>query len=164
MCRPARQGRAARRGRGLTVTFQMADAEALPFADASFDVVCPHSASCSPPITTRPPRSSCACAAQVGASAWPTGRRMALSARCSRPWARSAATGRREVACAVGHPRAARRIVRRAGASSIDANRTNSTSATGRPTISSTCSRPITGRSQGFRARSTRAEAEPPAR
>src|SRR6516225_3552038 len=79
------RGRERAAAERLAIEFHQADAEALPFVDASFEWWFPLSASCSRQIRTRPPPSCCACASPAARSAWPIGRRKASLASCSRP-------------------------------------------------------------------------------
>ena len=87
-------GRSARRGRAAcTMRFQEADAEALPFADAAFDVVLSSFGVMFAPDQARSAaRDAARLPPRRAASAWRTGRRRASSASCS---ASSAATCRR---------------------------------------------------------------------
>ena len=97
---------------GLNVTFALADAEALPFADATFDVVLSTFGVMFAPNHELPHRSSPASAAPAAASGSPTGHPRASWGRCS---ASSAGTCRRRPACSlrhVGRRRAPRGAVR----------------------------------------------------
>ena len=78
------KGKLRAKAEGLSVDFEVADAEALPFEDASFDVVLSTSAPCSPRITDARRRRCYACFAMVVASASRTGRLRASSGSCSR--------------------------------------------------------------------------------
>ena len=77
-------GRAAAAERGVEVTWREADAEALPFADAAFDVVMSCVGSCSLPVISRLRTSFCGCAVRAVRSACSTGLPTASSGRCSR--------------------------------------------------------------------------------
>ena len=74
------RGRERAKADRLPVTFQEADAEALPFADQASMSCFPPSASCSRPISSRPQMSSRASAAGAARSASPIGRPRDLSA------------------------------------------------------------------------------------
>ena len=108
------------RAERLDVRFQLADAEALPFDDASFDaVLSTFGVMFAPDHAQAAAETGCACAARAAASAWRTGRPKASSASCSRP---SAAICRRRPACSrrrCGAPRPTSTAVRRRGAASI---------------------------------------------
>jgi 2-polyprenyl-3-methyl-5-hydroxy-6-metoxy-1,4-benzoquinol methylase len=75
------KGRARAQAEALPMQFQLADAEALPFGDASFDVVL---STFGVMFTPDHRRAACVCCAPVDASRWRTGRRRASSAGCSR--------------------------------------------------------------------------------
>ncbi len=89
------RGRLRAEADGLPVAFQEADAEALPFADASFDVVLSSFGVMFTPNQELAAASSSASAVPAARSGWPTGRPKASSAMCSRP---SANTFRRHPA------------------------------------------------------------------
>ena len=90
------RGRARAAAEGLTVEFQEADAEALPFADGSFDVVVStFGVMFTPDQDQRRGRAAARVQAAAARSASPTGRPRASSASCSR---RSANTCRRRPA------------------------------------------------------------------
>src|SRR5919202_6385375 len=72
---------------GLEITFNVGDAEDLPYPDASFDVVLSTLGVMLPRIRRRPPKNCCGSAGPEGRSGWPTGLRTASSAICSAPWA-----------------------------------------------------------------------------
>src|SRR5882724_10251226 len=78
------RGRERAKAERLPVTFQEADAEALPFADGRFDVVLSAFGVMFTPDSSRPRTSSSASAVRVARSDWPTGHRRASSASCSR--------------------------------------------------------------------------------
>ena len=80
---------------GLKVAFQEADAEALPFADASFDVVLSTFGVMFTPNQQQAASEMMRVCRRAGRSAWPTGRPTASSAGCSRS---SASTCRRRPA------------------------------------------------------------------
>ena len=61
------RGRLRAEAEGFDVAFEVADAEALPYPAAGFDVVLSPSASCSRPTTNRPPGNNAVC----GRSNWP---------------------------------------------------------------------------------------------
>ena len=86
------RGRKRAEAEGVKVDLIEGDAEAIPFADGSFDAVVRSSARCSRRTTHRPRPSSPACAAPAAGSRSRPGRPTASSARCSR-W--SPATCRR---------------------------------------------------------------------
>ena len=90
--RGAERARAER----LEVAFQEADAEALPFADASFDAVLSTFGVMFAPDQPRAAAELPAFAARAAASGSPAGLPTASSAACSRCWA---ATSRRLQAC-----------------------------------------------------------------
>ena len=79
------RGRARAAADGLSVTFQEADAENLPFADASFDVVLSTFGVMFTPDQEQAARELCASAVRAARSASPIGRRRVSSAGCSRP-------------------------------------------------------------------------------
>lgn len=95
---PALLDRAEQRAKaeGLELEWVRADAEDLPFPDASFDVVLSTFGSCLPPISRGQRTSSFASAVPGGRSVWPIGHRQAPSeissgsppASCRRPLAR----------------------------------------------------------------------------
>lgn len=70
--------------RDIDITFELGDAEALPYPDASFDAVMSKSGSCSSSAPRMPPPRSRASANPAGAFHWPHGRPTATSSRCSR--------------------------------------------------------------------------------
>ena len=72
---------------GLDARFEEADAEMLPYAGDSFDVVVSMIGAMFAPGPTGSPRSWFASAAPRAASSWRTGRRKDSSASCSRSWA-----------------------------------------------------------------------------
>jgi SAM-dependent methyltransferase len=80
------EARAGADAEGLEVRFDEGDAEMLPYADASFDVVVSLIGAMFAPGPTGSPRSWSASAGQAAASSWRTGRLKASSASCSRPW------------------------------------------------------------------------------
>ena len=127
------KGRERARAEGLSVEFQVADAEELPFADASFDVVLSTFGAMFTPDHARTAARDAARAARRRPH-----RHGELDARrLHRPAVQGdrrprAAAGRAEVAGAVGHRAAHRRAVRRAGAQ-IRCERRTSISATARP-------------------------------
>ena len=75
------KGRIRAEAEGLAVDFRTADAEALPFPDASFDVAISTFGVMFAPDHAR--AASAMLRVVRGASPWPTGRRMAWSASCS---------------------------------------------------------------------------------
>jgi 2-polyprenyl-3-methyl-5-hydroxy-6-metoxy-1,4-benzoquinol methylase len=76
-------GRAAAAERGVEVTWREADAEALPFADAAFDVVMSCVGVMFARATSRPRTNSCGSAVPAARSACLTGLPAASSGRCS---------------------------------------------------------------------------------
>ena len=141
------RGRERAAAERLAIEFREADAEALPFADASFDVVLSTFGVMFTPDQDRPPPSCCASASPAARSAWRTGRRTASSASCSRPSAstcrrRRASSRRRSGAPARASPNCSAPRPPRSSSS-------NATSCfvTDRRTIGSTYSRPTTARS-----------------
>ena len=62
------RGRERAAAEGVKIDFREGDAEALPFEDASFDVVLRSSARCSRPTSARRPPSYCGCAGPEGGS------------------------------------------------------------------------------------------------
>lgn len=81
------RGQDRARAEHLDVTFQVADAEALPFADGSFAaVLSTFGVMFAPDQATAAAELGRVCR-RGGGSVWPTGRRKASSARCSRPLA-----------------------------------------------------------------------------
>ncbi len=140
------RGKERARAERLDVSFEVADAEALPFEDASFDVVLSTFGVMFTPDHAKAAAEMARVCRPEGESVWPTGPPRALSARCSRRW---------DVICR--HQRARNRL--RCGASRRICNRSSanarpvslsrdgcSTSGTARPRISSTCSAPGTDR------------------
>ena len=88
-------GRKRAEAERLQVKFQIADAEDLPFAGASFDAVVSTFGGMFSPIRTAPLLKWCACAGPVEESASPTGPPRVSSDKCSR---RSESTSRRRPA------------------------------------------------------------------
>ncbi|MDQ1902413.1 class I SAM-dependent methyltransferase [Paracoccus sp. WLY502] len=71
---------------GLPLAFQVADAEALPFADGSFDAVASTFGVMFAPTRTALRPRCCASVAPAAGSGWPTGPPTASWARCSERW------------------------------------------------------------------------------
>src|SRR2546429_8891288 len=71
------RGRERAAAERLAIEFREADAEALPFPDASFDAVVSTFGVMFTADRTRPPPSSCACASRAARSGWPIGPRTA---------------------------------------------------------------------------------------
>ena len=86
----ARNGRAER----LDVTFEVADAEALPFADARFDAVLSTFGVMLAPDQVRAAAELARVCRPGGRIVLPTGRPAASSGRCSRRWQAAAHRGR----------------------------------------------------------------------
>jgi SAM-dependent methyltransferase len=78
-------GRERAKAERLPVTFQKADAENLPFAEASFDVVLSTFGVMFTPNQGGPRANSSGSAVRAERSAWPIGRPRVSSAGCSRP-------------------------------------------------------------------------------
>jgi SAM-dependent methyltransferase len=83
---PALLDRARERALGerLALKFEVADAEALPFPDESFDAVTSTFGAMFTPDHAKPAKECCAFAGTEERSVWPIGRRKASSANCSR--------------------------------------------------------------------------------
>ena len=69
----------------MEITFDVGDAEDLPYPDASFDVVLSTLGVMFAPNQEKSPKNCCGSAGPEGRSGWPTGPRTALSATCSAP-------------------------------------------------------------------------------
>jgi SAM-dependent methyltransferase len=65
-------GRKRAAAEGLTVDFQVGDAEEIPFPDASLTMCSLHSGRISPPTRRRQPASYLGCASPEARSGWPT--------------------------------------------------------------------------------------------
>ena len=87
-------GERAARARGLSVTWQVADAQALPFPDAAFDVVLSVVGAMFAPDHEGPPASCCGSAGRAARSRWRTGRPRARWAGSSRSSPATARPGR----------------------------------------------------------------------
>ena len=83
------RARARAQAEGLPARFEEADAEALPFEDASFDVVASLIGAMFAPRPDLVARNCCGCASLAEPSPWPIGLHRVSSDRCSRPSRRS---------------------------------------------------------------------------
>ena len=150
------RGRARASAEGLNIEFKEADAEALPFADGSFDAV----VSTFGVMFTPNQDQAAAELLRVCKPRRPDRARELDAGRLHRPGVQDArqipaAAGRRQIAGAVGNARASRRNVR-PGSPRSRPSRATSTSATARRSIFSMCSRPTTVRCSRHSRRSTR--------
>jgi SAM-dependent methyltransferase len=98
------RGRLRAAADGLSIEFKEADAEALPFADSSFDVVVSTFGVMFTPDQDKAAAELLGSAGAAARSASPTGRRRVLSGSCSRRSENTCRRGRGEIAGIVGHP------------------------------------------------------------